>query len=200
MSRRLIPWKTSPTRATGAIHLTATLRGIKPRIWRSFVVPERLTLARLHRVLQELFDWEDQHLHFFQFGNLAFAPAPPKGEEYDDIERLGADYKGIVLSQFALELGDHFSYTYDMGDEWIVDLAVDASQEGLIPTWCWCTSGERASPPENCGGPLFYSAYAPYLPGGYDPDDRESMEAFPPGFDPAAFDIDALNRRLARLR
>ena len=160
-------------------------------------MPESITLAKLHRVLQALFDWRDQHLHFFQFGSLRFAPAPPKDEEGAEEELLGADYRGITLAQFTLDLGDCFSYTYDMGDEWVVDLTVDGFQEGPVRTRYRCLAGERAAPPDNCGGPLFYDAYAPYLPVGYDPDDSWSLEAFPSDFNPAAFDIDELNRQLA---
>lgn len=200
MPSRIIPWKAKPRPARGLLHLTASLRAIRPRIWRSFVVPEKVSLAKLHRVLQVLFDWENQHLHFFQFGALRFAPKAQAGKDLEDIAPLGDDYRGITLAQFALDLGDQFAYTYDMGDEWVVDLVVDGAQEGLTPVWCWCTSGERAGPPENCGGPHIFESIAPFLPGALDPDDPWMRQMFPPDYNPSYFDLETLNKNLARLR
>ncbi|MHB1095199.1 MAG: plasmid pRiA4b ORF-3 family protein [Gemmatimonadaceae bacterium] len=200
MRNRVIPWKAKPRPARGLLHLTASLRGLRPRIWRSFVVPEKVSLAKLHRVLQVLFDWENQHLHYFQFGALRFAPKLPRDEEFEGLPPLGDDYRGITLAQFTLDLGDRFAYTYDMGDEWVVDLEVDGAQEGLTPVWCWCTSGARAGPPENCGGPPVFEAMAPLLPLGFDAEDRWMREMFPPDYNPSHFDLETLNKALARLR
>ena len=45
--------------------LEITLLDIEPRIWRRFAVPADLTLADLHRVIQEAMGWYDVHLHQF---------------------------------------------------------------------------------------------------------------------------------------
>lgn len=147
MSSRVIPWNATPHPARGLLHLTVSLRAIRPRIWRSFVVPEKVPLA--HR---------------------------------------------------ALDLGDRFAYTYDMGDEWVVDLVVDGAQDGLSPAWCWCTSGERSGPPVNCGGPPVLESIAPHLPSAFDSDDRWMRQMVPPEFNPNHFDLETLNKNSARLR
>lgn len=46
--------------------LKVTLRNIEPPIWRRIAVAEDVTLAQLHRVIQEAFGWEDCHLHEFE--------------------------------------------------------------------------------------------------------------------------------------
>jgi len=200
MLRRVIPWKAMPRPARGMLHLTATLRGLRQAVWRSFVVPEAITLAKLHRVLQTLFEWEDRHLHLFQFGALRFAPHFPRGEEFDGLPPLGDDYRGLTLAQFTLDLGDRFSYTYDMGDEWIVDIVVDAAQEGLRPAWCWCTDGRRAAPPEDCGGPPIYDELVSLLTTGKAEIDGELIPGFAPDFVASRFDLAEINHRLSKLR
>lgn len=37
-----------------------------PPVWRRVVVPEKMSFADLHCVIQEIFGWEDMHLHIFE--------------------------------------------------------------------------------------------------------------------------------------
>lgn len=42
-----------------------------PPVWRRIVVPEKMFFADLHRVIQEIFGWEDMHLDIFESpGNI----------------------------------------------------------------------------------------------------------------------------------
>jgi len=45
--------------------LRIVLRDISPLIWRRLLVHSDTTLAHLHRMLQILFAWSDEHLHHF---------------------------------------------------------------------------------------------------------------------------------------
>jgi len=45
--------------------LRIVLRGISPLIWRRVLVRSETTLAQLHKLLQILFAWSDEHLHSF---------------------------------------------------------------------------------------------------------------------------------------
>jgi len=63
-----------------------------------------------------------------------------------------------------------------------------------------CLGGERACPPEDCGGPWGYSDFLETL---MNPDHKshdKMLEWVGGGFDPEAFDIEALNKELATLR
>ncbi len=53
-------------KVTAIFQLKVGLRGIEPPVWRSIQLPEDTTLARVHRILQSLFNWDDYHLHDFR--------------------------------------------------------------------------------------------------------------------------------------
>ena len=51
---------------TNALQLVITLVGSEPPIWRRVIVPERMTFADLHRVIQFSMGWRNSHLHHFE--------------------------------------------------------------------------------------------------------------------------------------
>jgi pRiA4b ORF-3-like protein len=94
-----------------------------------------------------------------------------------------------------------FSYEYDFGDEWIHQLIVE---ERLLPnggvTYPICVGGQRACPPEDCGGPW---AYTDFVEAVGNPDHRrhdELLEWVGGEFDPERFDQEAVNDELRRMR
>ena len=95
-------------------------------------------------------------------------------------------------------------YSYDFGDGWeheIVIEAVGVAEPG--ERYPRCIGGEGACPPEDCGGPPGYEDLRKVLA---NPDDEEHGEMVTwmglehaSEFDPATFDIEAVNRRLVTL-
>ena len=88
-----------------------------------------------------------------------------------------------------------------MGDEWIHQLIVE---ERLLPKegvkYPICVGGQRACPPEDCGGPWAYSEFVEAL---HSPDHRrheELLEWVGGEFDPERFDQEAVNNELRRMR
>jgi hypothetical protein len=59
-----------------------------------------------------------------------------------------------------------------------------------------CTGGERAAPPEDCGGIPGYEELLAAVTDPEHPDHEEMIEWLGGGLDPEAFDIDAVNREL----
>ncbi|WP_264165922.1 plasmid pRiA4b ORF-3 family protein [Burkholderia sp. AU30280] len=53
------------------------LSRIKPSIWRRVVVPETITLAKLHRVIQAPLGWTDSHLHEFEIAGERYGIPDP---------------------------------------------------------------------------------------------------------------------------
>ena len=63
-----------------------------------------------------------------------------------------------------------------------------------------CIEGERAAPPDDCGGPPGYERLLEVIK---DPDDdeyEEMLEWVGKSFDPEELDVARLNKALARLR
>jgi hypothetical protein len=55
-----------PKPAPDLLLLHIELKWITPTIWRRFVVPESITLGKLHHVIQVVMGWSDSHLHEFE--------------------------------------------------------------------------------------------------------------------------------------
>lgn len=173
--------------------LKVTLQDIRPPVWRRLEVPMTLSLGALHQILQIAFGWTDSHLHQFHLGLHRYGMME---DEFDD-ELL--DENHARLDQL-VPIFRRFVYEYDFGDSWMHRIALEkriARQRGL--TYPRCTGGKRAGPPEDCGGPF---GYADFLEAMDDPshEEHQSVRDWIGGpFDPDAFDLVAVNRRLDRL-
>jgi hypothetical protein len=91
-------------------------------------------------------------------------------------------------------------FDYDFGDRWEHDVVVEAIEtpaEGV--RYPICLAGERACPPEDCGGPSGYERLLTALADPADPEHDELKEWIPDGFDPEAFDVVTVNKWLRRL-
>ena len=179
---------------TRVYRLTITLERIRPAIWRRFEVPGAITLAKLHRVLQRVMGWRERHLHqFFVDGRGVGVRDPESGDQVEDEKKL-------TLAEVAPAVGTKFVYLYDFSEYWqheLLVVAIDPSGETRDPI---CLAGERACPPEDCGGRNGYEAFLTAI---QDPshEEYEEMLAWAGGpFDPEAFDAHAVNRSLKAMR
>lgn len=177
-----------------SIHqIKVTLAGLKPPVWRRLLVPSEITLDRLHDVIQIAMGWEDDHLHQFKLGAAV----------YSDSRMLGAGRvqkeRAVRLSLVAPGLRSKLKYEYDFGDGWEHDILVEAihppEPDKHYPV---CVAGERACPPEDCGGVWGYVAKLEALQDPGDPDHEDVVDWMGEGFDPEEFDLDEVNKRLAR--
>ena len=58
-----------PSISSRAIYqLRAALCGVSPLVWRRLLVISETSLAELHEILQNAFDWSGEHLHRFLIG------------------------------------------------------------------------------------------------------------------------------------
>ena len=179
--------------------LKVTLMETDPPIWRRIAVPGDMTLRRLDRVIQTAMGWTNSHLHTFTAGGVLYSDLSPEWEIPVKDERR------VRIEQVAREEGEAFVYEYDMGDAWRHQVLVEevwAGRDGA--TGPSCLAGERACPPEDCGGVYGYYATLKILA---DPSHDEyedtmtwitSMTAGP--FDPEAFDLEAVNVALKAWR
>ncbi len=179
-----------------------TLLGVKPQIWRRIHVPQSYSFYDLHVAIQDAMGWLDCHLHAFQIRD------PDTGEEvaigFPDDEGFGLPF----LAGWELAIADFFHaenstarYEYDFGDGWEHEVVL----EGIVPSrertrYPQCTEGERACPPEDCGGVHGYVDFLEAI-GNSDHEEHESMlewvggKFYPEAFDPKKVRFDNPKKR-----
>lgn len=173
--------------------LKVTLQRTRPEAWRRLEVPTALSLGALHDILQIAFAWTNAHLQQFHAGDQCF------GMIDDESDHEISDENSARLDQL-LPVYDRLVYEYDFGDDWIHVIVLEKLVErepGV--SYPRCTGGKRGAPPEDCGGAF---GYAEFLPAVSDRDQEEHhsmMKWIGGAFDPEAFDLADVNRKLARL-
>jgi hypothetical protein len=170
--------------------LVVTLEDVQPTVWRRVQVPAQITLADLHRVLQVAMGWRDTHLHQFEIaGELIGIPDP-------EISRPLTDESKVCLVDVALEK-TRFRYEYDFGDMWRHEVVVDRVSRD-VESEVRCLDGQRACPPEDCGGWAGYDELREILAHANNPEHAERLERLGGSFDPEAFDLVETDERLRR--
>ncbi len=90
--------------------IKVNIEGVKPPMWRRLTIPDQITFAELHKMLQTAFGWEDCHLHdfVFQYFDGTVGDMDTTDAEYEEHDLLADDF-----------LKDGWiRYTYDFGDNW----------------------------------------------------------------------------------
>jgi hypothetical protein len=176
--------------------IKVTLLGTDPPIWRRLLVPAALTLETLHDILQLAMGWEDCHMHDFRIGQQRFGKPDPMERAFGGTRTVSE--RTARLFSLLGRVGAKAVYTYDFGDSWEHGIVVEkrlAPEPGRV--YPACLAGERHGPPEDCGGvPGFYNL----LEAIGDPQHEEHEELLDwlgDGFDPEAFSVEEVNRRLA---
>jgi hypothetical protein len=172
--------------------LTVTLRDVEPEVWRRLTIKSETKLPAFARVLERVMGWQGYHLHAFAVGDVIF------GEPDEEFETdYTIDHRKITVEQVLPRVGSILRWDYDFGDGWEHDIVVesiDSPVEGK--RYPVCLGGERACPPEDCGGVSGYEDLLRVLADPTD-DEHEHMVTWAgEGFDPAAFDLVAANRRM----
>ena len=159
------------------------LTGIEPRIWRKVIIEETATLEMLHLTIQGAMGWLNYHVHDFHHG----------GEIYDEFTE-----STLVVSDI-LRKGSAFEYHYDMGDGWVHLLKVTTIREHTrFDTYQKCIAGERACPPEDCGGVPGYEELCQALKDESHPE-HKSMKQWAGAFDPEVFSITQASAMISAL-
>lgn len=159
--RRLLPEARpdlrKPRRTPPAVlRIRVDLDQADPPIWRRLDVRSDLTLDVVHQILQAAFGWTDSHLHRFSLGGDPFDLhsqlflCPYDADEGEDD---GLPESEVRLDETLADPGDELRYVYDYGDSWDLVLWL----EEVLPAGpgtpiAACVDGDRAAPPENCGG------------------------------------------------
>jgi hypothetical protein len=191
------------------IILKITLAGSDPKIWRRVEVHSGLTLHDLHYVIQCVFEWTDSHLYQFL--------VPPGGKLTRTAMRDATRYHALPPDPFFSDLGrsdnpadealvgrvftpdcKQIVYEYDFGDSWEHLVKLEKRSPGgdqdHVPQ---CLAGENAAPRDDMGGIPGYSMWLEALKDPAHEMHDEAVQWLGQDFDPARFDLEAANRRLA---
>ena len=173
--------------------LKISLEHIDPPIWRQVQTGD-CTLAELHEIIQIAMGWQDEHMFAFVIDD----------EQYGDPRRGGDceyDARFVSLSEVVEQGHTRFRYDYDFGDDWEhsieIEKTIPAEESVKYPR---CVQGERACPPEDCGGPYGYPYFLEKL---QDPEHEEhddAVEWVGEDFDSEKFDLGQVNEELLHLR
>ncbi|MGC0142163.1 plasmid pRiA4b ORF-3 family protein [Pseudactinotalea sp. Z1732] len=134
------------------------LDDVTPPIWREVRIGADRPLPVLHCVLQEAMGWMDTHLHAFrrtgaggqvqvwqESPEVFDSPLPEAPSVQEEAEASVAD---LLPGQ-----GAQATYVYDFGDGWEHRLTVlEVTEEAPADDAAHVLGGERAGPPEDCGG------------------------------------------------
>lgn len=174
--------------------LRLVVAGTQPRVWRRLLVLETMWLSRLHDAIQVAFDWFDYQTHVFALDDLRFGNPLKR----DDL--MVEDDRDVTLADLNLAHRDRMTYDYQFGDGWRVDIRVEkTAAAGKGVHYPACVAGERAGPPEDCGG---LEAFHDMLSCLKEPESelgREWLGWLGPEYDPGACDLDKVNQALRKL-
>ena len=170
----------------------------EPPIWRRFLVPSSVTLHRLHLILQDVMGWSNYHLYRFQIGREDYGEPHPDNEFN---ELYFKNSRRTKLGQIVTKKRDVFQYEYDFGDSWQHMLLVEDIL-GYQPDMRYpvCLAGERACPPEDCGGPYGYAELLETISDPEHEDYQDMLTWLGGNFDPNSFDIEIVNLKLKSMR
>ena len=141
--------------------------------------------------------WENAHLHQFiirgeKYSHHKYEPEEFLGETFDE---------GKFKIGKLLQTGEKFIYEYDFGDSWEHELIVEEVQQlnERLPH-AVCLAGERACPPEDCGGPFRYGEFLAAIKDSKHPEHQELLQWIGGEFDSEKFDLAKVNQVLKRIK
>lgn len=191
------------------LRLRVELLNVEPPIWRELLVPARFSFWDLHVAIQDSMGWWDTHLHDFRIsdnfgGEDRRFGIPDEEWGFGDEADVDAGWEHRVIDHLDTP-GDTALYSYDYGDGWrhqVTLLGIEPRSKGQ--RYPQCIAGERACPPEDCGGPHRYACLLEAIadPGHSKHDELRAWVS--PAFDPERFDPKAIRfaqptRRLRQL-
>jgi len=185
------------------IEIKIELEGLKPKVWRSFQVEADITFNRLHEIIQKVMGWENYHMYDFKVGTTSIVDHRSEEGEYGF--GTGKTYKAnkVKLADFIEKKSQKFNYFYDMVDFWehkltvkkIFDVDDDDKAYPIV------LAGERACPPEDCGGVWGYMELLEILSDPEHPEYEERIEDWlGEDFDPEYFNVEEVNKKFRKTR
>ncbi len=173
------------------LRIRLELAGILPPIWREILVPAAYSFWDLHVAIQDSMGWLDYHLHEFRFTDRDLEDPVligiPSEELWDDLPKVHPGWEIAVIA-YLNQPGDQAEYEYDFGDGWlhaVTLVSIEPRKKGAH--YPQCVAGERACPPEDCGGVRGYHELLEALLEPAHPEHESLSRWVPGGWGPELF-------------
>jgi hypothetical protein len=186
------------SKANAQLQLLIELQHTDPVVWRRVLVPDTITLVKLHQVIQESMGWYDCHLHEFIIGRDHYGIVDADDLMWEMQPPLLNEKRKKLLT--VLGRKKRFEYLYDYGDSWWHTITVENYLAlSPYPLIC-CVGASMACPPEDVGGIGGYYELIDIM-ADLNHEEHESMiEWCGKRFDPTEIDILEINRRYNRIK
>ena len=141
---------TTPLSRATVYQLKVTLLETSPPVWRRFLVSSDVSLHRLHLILQDVMGWGSYHLYRLEIESTDYSEPHPDNDPY---QLPFQDSERARLGTLVVDRGSRFLYEYDFGDSWLHEVTLeDILEHRPGKRYPICVGGQRACPPEDCGG------------------------------------------------
>lgn len=173
--------------------LRIALESTEPEIYRQIQLSDRTTFFELHHIIQIAMGWSNYHLYEFKVNENTIGST--KYLDYGDDNIL--DDSDVTLQSMSFSQNNEFKYEYDFGDSWkhkiIVEKILTMDDMTMYPI---CIGSQLCCPPEDSGGiPGFYRNLE-IIKNKKDPEYKDTISWLGKKYDPLAFDIKAVNKKL----
>lgn len=162
---------------------------IEPTIWRRFLLSKSATFQDLHKAVQDAGGWKDYHLFEFRTSIELNAPLIAGIPDEEEVPPAPEAKKERLESFFKSKAGIGCIYRYDFGDDW--QLAVKLNGTVALPYKFKraLLEGNRAFPPEDCGGIGGYERCVEFRKTGYEAYDEGALGPWLGDWQPEKFDL-----------
>jgi hypothetical protein len=185
-----------PPAAGRLLQFKITLLDVAPPIWRRIQI-RNCTLDKLHEHIQTAMGWSNSHLHQFRVGAQLYGDPWLMEELMDEMTIL--DSTATRLSEILPSSAERFRflYEYDFGDCWEHEVLYEGRlQADRRQKYPLCLEGERACPPEDCGGPGGYEAFLEAIRNPRHQEHDAMLARAGGSFDPEFFDPEQATRAM----
>jgi hypothetical protein len=169
----------------------------EPLIWREVEAPVSITLDDLHRIIQIVMGWEEEHLWEFTIAKKHYAPPDEFTSPFEPVSDSGE----VRLSHILRPRRTTFQYLYDFGDSWLHHvIATKTRAPEAAVAYPRYIAGERNSPLEDIGGLYGFYAGLAAIAANDDHDEEidepDDLHGWARSFDPDYVDAEGIEDRL----
>jgi hypothetical protein len=175
-----------------------TLLETTPPIWRRIHV-EDCTLDKLHEHIQTAMGWTNSHLHQFDIEGKIYGDPELLNDGFEDFQCVDSTITN--LSRILPKSGKHFKfkYEYDFGDDWEHEILFEGTPTADPKVkYPLCLDGERACPPEDCGGVWGYDEFLEAISNPKHDEHEDMLEWIGGKFNPEEFDPKTATKKMKK--